>query len=135
MSTIDYKGFIAKLSCDQRDVPAVPLKAPQETELLAAPRAQVAGSPLASKLETTAERAIDKIDEIMAIPLDPENSQYGVVLRAQNAAANTALTTQVRVDENRLRAKSPDVLPELLKRIADEEAKLAQLNEKDGLKK
>ncbi len=115
----------AKLSDgEQPNSAADPLKTPMETEPPAL-RETLADSPLASKLETVAERAIEKLEEIMKIPLDPENLQYGAVLRAQAAVANTALITQVRVDENKLRARAPDTLSRLLKRMGGGEAKMA----------
>jgi hypothetical protein len=46
-------------------------------------------------------------------------------LRAKNAAANTVLNTQVKVDENRLRPTVVDKLPELLEILREEEIKYA----------
>jgi hypothetical protein len=39
-------------------------------------------------------------------------------------AARTILNTQVKVDEVRLRRKNQDLLPAILKRLAEEEARL-----------
>jgi hypothetical protein len=47
------------------------------------------------------------------------------LLRAKNAAANTILSTQTKVDENRLRAGAVDKLPELLEILREEEIKYA----------
>jgi hypothetical protein len=81
-------------------------------------------SPLVAKLESVTEKAIGKLDEIMSIPLEPESEHYAGVLRAQNAAANTALITQTRVDDAHLRRRQTDMLPKLLAIIAREQARL-----------
>jgi hypothetical protein len=83
---------------------------------------------LASKLERVTEKAIDKADEILDLPLpNPDSESFGAVLRAQNAAANTVLNTQVKVDEHSLRRQTIDKLPELVRIIREEELKLAAL--------
>ena len=80
------------------------------------------GNDLAAKLERVSAKAIDKADQILDLPLpSADHASFGAVLRAQNAAINSALTTQVRVDENRLRGATIDRLPELLKILAEEE--------------
>jgi hypothetical protein len=93
----------------------------------------VGSSTLANKLGAVSERAIDTIDEILAIPLNPESDQYASVLRAKTAAANTALTTMGKVDENRLRGQAIDRLPELFKIIAEEEQAIAERRAKAAL--
>jgi hypothetical protein len=79
---------------------------------------------LVGQLETVTEKAIGKLDEIMSIPLDPDSEHYAGVLRAQNAAANTTLITQTKVDDTRLRRRQTDMLPKLLAIIAREQARL-----------
>jgi len=77
---------------------------------------------LAVKLERVSEKALNKADEILDLPLpSADHASFGAVLRAQNAAINSALTTQVKVDENRLRAATVDRLPELLEILREEE--------------
>ena len=84
------------------------------------------GNDLAAKLERVSAKALNKADEILDLPLpSADHASFGAVLRAQNAAANTVLTTQVRVDENRLRSATIDRLPELLQILAEEEIKYA----------
>jgi hypothetical protein len=46
------------------------------------------------------------------------------VLRAQTAAANTALSTQAKVDESALRKQEYDRMPELLRLAAEVRARL-----------
>jgi hypothetical protein len=43
-----------------------------------------------------------------------------------------ALSTQVKVDENNLRRRVADHMPEILRRIAEQEQKLAQRNAARG---
>src|SRR5438045_1625960 len=71
--------------------------------------------PLASKLERVASTALDKLDEVLAIPLpDPGDPSFGNLSRAQTAAANTAIGAQLRVDETAMRARQTDMMPRLL---------------------
>jgi hypothetical protein len=89
-------------------------------------------SALATKLERVTEKAIDKTDQILDLPLpDPDTASFGAVLRAQTASATTVLNTQVRVDENRLRKQRIDRLPEILQIIKEEEEKLKELRRED----
>jgi hypothetical protein len=87
---------------------------------------------LALKLERVTEKAICKADDILSLPLpEPDDANFSAILRSQNAAANTILTTQVRVDENRLRKQQVDTLPQLIADIAEyrraeREGKLAE---------
>jgi hypothetical protein len=83
-------------------------------------------SDLAAKLEGVTEKAIEKTDEILDLTLpSSDHPAFGAVLRAQNAAANTVLNTQVKVDENSLRRQTVDRLPELLEILREEQLKLA----------
>lgn len=49
---------------------------------------------------------------------------YPDELRAMVAGIKTALTTTVRVDENNLRRRQVDTLPELLAKLSGEERRL-----------
>ena len=62
-------------------------------------------------------------------PLDPDHPAFAPVLRAQTAAANTALSTQAKVDESALRKHEADRMPELLRLAAEVRAKLPPLQE------
>ena len=81
-------------------------------------------SALASRLESISSKAVEKLDEIMGLPLDPDHPAFAPVLRAQTAAANTALATQTKVDETALRRQQVDRLPELLKLAEEVRARL-----------
>jgi len=117
VSEIDLKYFL-----DDEEEPA-PLagKAP----------APVDDVPLANKLERVASTALDKLDEVLAIPLpDPGDPTWGNLSRAQTAAANTAIGAQLRVGEAALRARQTDIMPRLLEILSREEKKLTALDEK-----
>jgi hypothetical protein len=87
--------------------------------------------PLANKLERVASTALDKLDEVLAIPLpDPSDPTFGNLSRAQTAAANTAIGAQLRVDDTRLRNRQADVMPRLLEILEREARKLTALDEK-----
>jgi hypothetical protein len=81
------------------------------------PLAQCPGD-MAAELEAVAHLGLKNLRDILALPLDVED---GPLLRAKNAAANTILSTQTKVDENRLRAGAVDKLPELLEILREEE--------------
>jgi hypothetical protein len=102
---------------------------PEDEVAAAAPlRADLSAAPLADQLGSASGEAIGKAREIMSIPLDPDSPQYGVVLRAQTSAVATVLGTQVKVEENLLRARdNPDRLAKLIARMEEETAKLPQL--------
>jgi hypothetical protein len=90
-----------------------------------APVLPVDDVPLANKLERVASTALDKLDEILAIPLpDPSDPTFGNLSRAQSAAANTAINAQLRVGEAAMRARHDDVMPRLLDILEREERKL-----------
>ena len=85
------------------------------------PLAQHPGD-MAAELEAVAHLGLKNLRDILTLPLDVED---GPLLRAKNAAANTILNTQTKVDENRLRAGVVDKLPELLEILREEEIKYA----------
>ena len=78
---------------------------------------------MASELEAVAQLGLKNLRDILTAPLDFEDNS---LLRAKNAAANTVLSTQVKVDENRLRSAAVDKLPELLEILREEQVKLAE---------
>jgi hypothetical protein len=91
------------------------------------PAAEVATTgeaTLAPELERVTRLGLQKLEQILRIPTDRGD---GNLLRAQTAAATTALNTQLRADEARLREKrSDDTIKRLLELIAQEKAARAQ---------
>ena len=69
-----------------------------------------------------AELGLQNLRDILSAPIDHED---GPLLRAKNAAAQTALNAQLRADENQLwQRQSDDVLKKLLEIIAQEEKRI-----------
>jgi hypothetical protein len=81
-------------------------------------------SVLGEKLEAVTAKGLSKADEILDIPLDPERRHYQAELRARASIINTTLNTQTRVGEAALHKEVVDRLPEIIKLIQEEEAKL-----------
>ena len=109
-----------------RKVAAVPIIS-QSPGLPPGPRADEASlaehpGDMAAELESVAQLGLKNLRDILTLPLDLED---GSLLRAKNAAANTVLNTQVKVDENRLRSAVVDKLPELLEILREEQIKYA----------
>ena len=109
-----------------RKVTAAPIIS-QSPGLLPGPRAgeaPLAGHPgdMAAELEAVAQLGLKNLRDILTAPLDFEDNS---LLRAKNAAANTVLSTQVKVDEHRLRSAAVDKLPELLEILREEQIKYA----------
>lgn len=74
---------------------------------------------LAGKLSDVTERALDKLSELLAVPIDVEN---GSLLRAHATAAAVAINAQLRADSMRLRAAREDrAMAALLALIAAKE--------------
>jgi hypothetical protein len=89
-----------------------------------ADEAPVAGHPgdMAAELEAVAQLGLKNLRDILTAPLDFEDTS---LLRAKNAAATTVLNTQIRADENQLRHRAVDRLPELLEILREEQIKYA----------
>ena len=120
MTGIEHKTFVAMRTATKSDA---------DTALTPGQPDAGGKSALASRLETISSKAVEKLDEIMGLPLDPDHPAFGPVLRAQTAAANTALSTQAKVDESALRKQEYDRMPELLRLAAEVRAKLPPLQE------
>ena len=60
---------------------------------------------LAGKLLDVTEKALDKLDAILALPIDAEN---GSLLRAMTTASAVAINAQLRADAMRMRAMHHD---------------------------
>jgi hypothetical protein len=78
---------------------------------------------LANDLSTIGQLAMARIKDTLAKPFDPADSNYAALLRFTSGVYNSTMTTMLRADENLLRARTIDRLPELLNRVAEEERK------------
>ena len=78
---------------------------------------------LASDIEAIGALAMARIKEMLAKPFDPADANYVALLKFTASVYGSTMNTILRADENRLRHRAVDRLPELLERVADEERK------------
>jgi hypothetical protein len=78
---------------------------------------------LARDIADIGKLAIARIKETLSKPFSPDDPNYQALLRFTSGVYNSTMTTMLRADENLLRARAVDRLPELLERIAIEEKK------------
>jgi hypothetical protein len=78
---------------------------------------------LARDIANIGQLAIARIKETLSKPFDPSDPNYAALLRFTSGVYNSTMITMLRADENLLRARAVDRLPELLERIALEEKK------------
>jgi hypothetical protein len=123
----DVKQEIKLESLDTVEIPAGSL---QETKALVEPYPQPRDEPnvLAGRIKDGADRGADKLLELLKLAVDRGSyeSEEGwlAALRVLSGAVQTALNTQLRVDEGVMQQQRFDRLPELLKIIKDEEKRL-----------
>lgn len=72
------------------------------------------------------EKAEDYLDEDWR---GVDEDDRGAIIRAQVSTITTVLSTQAKVDEARLRRQNVDRLPELLKLVAEVEARLPLISQ------
>jgi len=117
---------------DDPDAPPK-LRAPTPRVSVAAPVLRAASPPAyvdydnASGLDALTTKALQKAEEILDLPLEMGDKDFATVLRAQQGMVTSLLTTQVRVDEGKLRQKQADIMPRLLDLLEVEQAKLPEL--------
>ena len=78
---------------------------------------------LARDIANIGKLAIARIKETLGRPFNPGDPNYQALLRFTSGVYNSTMTTMLRADENLLRARAVDRLPELLERVAEEERK------------
>ena len=78
---------------------------------------------LASDVETIGALAMARIKETLTKPFDPADANYVALLKFTASVYGSTMNTILRADENRLRHRAVDRLPELLQRVAEEERK------------
>jgi hypothetical protein len=78
---------------------------------------------LARDIANIGQLAIARIKETLSKPFNPADPNYQALLRFTSGVYNSTMTTMLKADENLLRARAVDRLPQLLERIAEEERK------------
>ena len=74
-----------------------------------------------AKLDDLTQKALDFYHDLLSEPVSFDDAK---LLSAQTDAARTVLTTQLRVDDSRLKKRTTDTLAELLRRMDEEDARL-----------
>jgi hypothetical protein len=82
-------------------------------------------SELALEVKEIGRLATTRIKEILKDPFDEKNPNYVALLKFVSSVYGSTMNTILRADENRLRHRTIDRLPELLRRVAEEERKRA----------
>ena len=75
-----------------------------------------------AKLDSLTEKALKFYDDLLSEPPATDDPK---VLSAQSDAARTIMTTQLRVDDSRLKKRQTDTLAKLLERMDQEDARLS----------
>ena len=103
------------------DIQLPPIVTAYKVELteMVVPRDAVLDS--SAKLDNLTEKALAFYDELLSEPMSTDDMK---LLSAQADAARTILTTQLRVDDSRLKKRTTDTLAQLLQRMNAEDAKL-----------
>jgi hypothetical protein len=78
---------------------------------------------LARDIAAIGRLATARIKETLSKPFDPADPNYQALLRFTSGVYNSTLGAMLKADENLLRARAVDKLPELLERVALEERK------------
>ncbi len=74
-----------------------------------------------AKLDELTNKALKFYDDLLSEGAATDDPK---MLSAQSDAARTILTTQLRVDDSRLKKRTTDTLAELLRRMDEEDARL-----------
>lgn len=106
-------------SLDDIQLPAMAAAYKVEITEVVVPRDAVLDS--SAKLDSLTEKALQLYDDVLSLPIASDDFK---LLSAQLDAARTIMTTQLRVDDSRLKKRTTDTLAELLRRMNAEDAKL-----------
>jgi len=106
-------------SLDDIQLPAMAATYKVEVTEVVVPRDAVLDS--SAKLDSLTEKALQLYDDVLSLPIASDDFK---LLSAQLDAARTIMTTQLRVDDSRLKKRTTDTLAELLHRMNAEDAKL-----------
>ena len=71
----------------------------------------------AERLDGLVDKALGVLDDVMDLPLDSDDENFGRVLSAKKDAAVNVVNLQLKADENTFRAKSADGLQKLLETV------------------
>jgi hypothetical protein len=106
-------------SLDDIVLPAAPVRY-AEVEIMEPARTRDAVLDNSAKLDGLTDKALQLLDDILSEPMSSDPKEMAV----QMDAVRLTLTTQLRVDDSRLKKRTTDTLAELLKRMDEEDARL-----------
>jgi|GEM_PF-3775491 len=92
-----------------------------QVEILETPVVREAVLDSSAKLDELTNKALKFYDDLLSEGAAVDDPK---MLSAQSDAARTILTTQLRVDDSRLKKRTTDTLAELLRRMDEEDARL-----------
>lgn len=75
-------------------------------------------------LESLIDQALDKLEEVLAIPIDMLSDDPLKLISIQKDAAIAVVNLANKVDENRFRKKSADAITSILQQVVDKEKSL-----------
>ena len=107
-------------SLDGIVLPASPVKY-VEAEVIARPREAVLDS--SALLDGITNKALQRLDEVLDNEWSGDPKEDAIMMDA----VRLTLTTQLRVDDSRLRKRTTDTLSELLKRMEAEDVRLMKI--------
>jgi hypothetical protein len=107
-------------SLDDIQLPASTMRYP-DVEIMATRVARDAVLDSSAKLDELTDKALRFYDDLLSEPMSTDDMK---LLSAQADAARTILTTQLRVDDSRLKKRTNDTLALLLERMNKEDERL-----------
>lgn len=103
---------------------AATLPAPEDTLAVTMPEpAQMSSLTASDKLESLVDLSLDRLREILSwkVPAIPAHKMEFEQVKLQLSAVGQALSAQLKVDDNRLKKQSVDMLPALLTQLREHE--------------
>jgi hypothetical protein len=115
----------------QNDVPSLgsldalvlPARTPVYEIIPPEPEVRAAVLDSSAKLDELTNKALTRLDEILSEPLASDPKEMAV----QMDAVRLTLTTQLRVDDSRLKKRENDTLAKLLAKMDEEDVKLLKV--------
>lgn len=105
-------------SLDDIVLPSAPVRYAEVISPPAVPRDAVLDS--SAKLDELTNKALTRLDEVLSDPMTGDPKADAVIMDG----IRLVLTTQLRVDDSRLKKRTTDTLAELLKRMDQEDVRL-----------
>ena len=79
------------------------------------------------KLDRLLDTALNKLEELLEVSVDVSDPDNARIIAAQLTASQTVISTVLKADDTRLRARQTDMLPKLLEIMRSEESKMVTI--------